>query len=105
MLVALRYQPISRVNALHMTDVLTAAFGSNLLAANGITTFRPIVERRCRWPLPSASGILVSLAAILEYRGGRPVLARPQRRSGPFVSTSRTGGARRKSLSYPHHRV
>jgi hypothetical protein len=71
MLVAAAVSPVSRVNALHMTGRLTAAFGVYLLAANGVTT---VARLRSALSLAVAAGVLVSLLAILEYRGVRPVL-------------------------------
>jgi hypothetical protein len=71
MLVAAVVSPVSRVNALHMTGRLTAAFGVYLLAVNGITTSARL---RSALSLAVAAGVVVSLLAILEYRGVRPVL-------------------------------
>ena len=62
---------VSRVNALHMTGRLTAAFGVFLLTVNGVTTrarLRMVVE------LALASGLVVSLLTFLEYARVRPVL-------------------------------
>jgi hypothetical protein len=97
MLVAAAVSPISRVNALHMTGRLTAAFGVYLLAANGITTSARL---RAALSLAVAVGVFVSLLAILEYHGVRPVLT-ALTAFRPFVSTVgaqvRAGG----SLPYP----
>ena len=62
-------QLISRVNALHMTGRLTAAFGVYLLAVNAITSSARL---RAALSLAVAAGVFVSLLAILEYRGVRP---------------------------------
>jgi hypothetical protein len=72
MLIAAAMSPVSRVNALHMTGRVTAAFGVYLLAVNGTTT---PARLRSALSLAVAVGVLVSLAAILEYQGVRPVLA------------------------------
>src|SRR5580765_2419188 len=72
MLIAAALSPVSRVNALHMTGRVTAAFGVYLLAVNGTTTPARLSSALS---LAVAVGVLVSLAAILEYRGVRPVLA------------------------------
>jgi hypothetical protein len=97
MLVAAAVSPISRVNALHMTGRVTAAFGIYLLAVNGITTSARL---RAALSLAVAVGVLVSLLAILEYRGVRPVLI-ALTAFRPAVSTVgaqvRAGG----SLPYP----
>src|SRR5439155_5150333 len=72
MLVASLASPVSRVNALHMTGRLAAAFGVYLLTVNGVTT-------RARLgavlTLAVAAGLVVSLIALLEYLGVAPVLA------------------------------
>src|SRR5262249_34561662 len=64
--------PVSRLNALHMTGRLAAAFGVYLLTVNGVTT-----RSRLRTILALAVliGVVVSLLAILEYRGVGVVLA------------------------------
>ena len=71
MLVASLVSPVSRVNALHMTGRLAAAFGVYLLASNGVTT---PARLRSALRLAVAVGVVVSLLAILEYRGVRVVL-------------------------------
>ena len=72
MLVASAVSPVSRVNALHMTARLAAAFGVYLLAVNGTAT---PARLRSALTLAVAAGVVVSVLAILEYRGVRPVLA------------------------------
>ena len=71
MLVASAVSPVSRMNALHMTGRLGAAFGVYLLAVNGIATRARL---RSVLTLAVAVGVSVSTLAILEYRGLRPVL-------------------------------
>ena len=71
MLVASVASPVSRLNAFHMTGRFAAAFGVYLLAVNGLAT--PARLRTMLW-LALAAGVLVSVLAILEYRGARPVL-------------------------------
>jgi hypothetical protein len=71
MVVAAAVSPVSRVNALHMTGRMTAAFGIFLIAANGTTTFARL---RSALSLAVGVGVVVSLLAMLEYRGVRPVL-------------------------------
>ena len=66
-----RSSPVSRVNAFHMTGRLAAAFGVYLLASNGVTT---TARLRTVLALAVAVGVVVSVLAILEYRGVRPVL-------------------------------
>jgi len=56
--------PVSRVNALHMTGRLGAAFGVYLLAVNGVTTASRL---RRAIVLAIATACVVSLLAILEY--------------------------------------
>ncbi|MGH9141357.1 MAG: O-antigen ligase family protein [Vicinamibacterales bacterium] len=89
--------PVSRVNALHMTGRIAAAFGVYLLACNGVNT--PI-RLRSALTLAVATGGVVSVLAILEYRGVRVVLI-ALRAFRPAVSTVgaqvRAGGP----LSYP----
>ena len=58
-------------NALHMTGRLTAALGVYLLAVNGLTTRARL---RAALALAVAVGVVVSVLAILEYLGVRPVL-------------------------------
>ena len=71
MFIASIASPVSRVNALHMTGRLAAAFGIYLLTVNGVTT-------RARLSivlsLAVVIGVVVSLLAILEYLGVGPVL-------------------------------
>jgi hypothetical protein len=97
MLVASAVSPVSRVNALHMTGRLGAAFGVYLLAVNGIATRAHL---RSVLTLAVAVGVVVSVLAILEYRGVRPVLA-GLKAFRPAVTTVgaqvRAGG----SLQYP----
>jgi len=71
MLIASAVSPVSRVNALHMTGRVAAAFGVYLLAWNGVTTTARL--RAALW-LAIAVGVVVSALAILEYFGVRPVL-------------------------------
>src|SRR6185369_5409015 len=86
-----------RVNAFHMTGRAAAALGVFVVASHGVTT-----PHRLRTVLALAVGVgvLVSLLAILEYRGVRPVL-RGLEAFRPFVSTVgaqvRAGGP----LQYP----
>jgi O-antigen ligase len=72
MLVASAVSPVSRINALHMTGRLGAAFGVYLLAVNGMATRARL---RSVLTLAVAVGLAVSVVAILEYRGVRVVLA------------------------------
>src|SRR6185295_12092677 len=72
MLIASAVSPVSRVNALHMTGRVDAAFGVYLLAWNGVTTTARL--RAALW-LAIAVGVVVSALAILEYLGVRPVLS------------------------------
>ena len=72
MVLASAASPVSRTNALHMTGRLTAALGVYLLAVNGLTTRSRL---RAALALAVAVGVVVSLLAILEYLGVRPVLA------------------------------
>jgi hypothetical protein len=71
MVVASAASPVSRTNALHMTGRLTAALGVYLLAVNGLTTRSRL---RAVLALAVAVGVVVSVLAILEYLGVRPVL-------------------------------
>jgi hypothetical protein len=72
MLVASLASPVSRLNALHMTGRLAAAFGVYLLTVNSVTT-----RGRLRVVLGLAVGVglLVAVLAILEFLGVAPVLA------------------------------
>lgn len=72
MTVASLASPVSRVNALHMTGRLTAAFGIYLLTVNSITS-----RARLRTVLALAVAIacIVGVLARLEFLGVRPVLA------------------------------
>jgi len=72
MIVASLASPVSRVNALHMTGRLGAAFGIYLLTVNGVTT-----RGRLRIVLALALGVglLVALLAILEFLGVSAVLS------------------------------
>jgi hypothetical protein len=72
MAVASALSPVSPINAFHMTGRSAAAFGVYLLAANGVTT---PARLRSALTLVVAVGVLVSILAILEYRGVRAVLA------------------------------
>ena len=72
MVVASAASPVSRINALHMTGRLTAALGVYLLAVNGLTTRSRL---RAALALAVVVGVVVSVLAILEYLGVRPVLA------------------------------
>jgi hypothetical protein len=89
--------PVSRVNAFHMTGRAAAALGVFVVASHGVTTPRRL---RIVLTLGVGVGVLVSLLAILEYRGVRPVL-RGLEAFRPFVSTVgaqvRAGGP----LQYP----
>ena len=72
MLVASLLSPVSRVNALHMTGRLAAAFGVYLLTVNGVTTRARL---RTLLALAVVVGLAVSVLAILEYLGVEPVLS------------------------------
>lgn len=72
MVAASAASPVSRINALHMTGRLTAALGVYLLAVNGLTTRSRL---RAALALAVVVGVVVSVLAILEYLGVRPVLA------------------------------
>jgi hypothetical protein len=63
--------PANRVNALHMTGRLFAAFGICLLAAGGVTTPARV---RTVLGLSVASAVAVAVLAIAEYVQIRPVL-------------------------------
>jgi len=97
MLVASMVSPVSRTNALHMTGRLGAAFGVYLLAVNGVATRARMLSALT---LTVAVGAAVSVLAILEYRGARPVLA-ALTAFRPFVAT--VGAQVRASgpLQYP----
>ncbi len=71
MFVASAIAPASRVNALHMTGRLGAAFGVYLLTVNAVTTPARVMSVL---RLALATGVVVSVLAILEYLGARPVL-------------------------------
>jgi hypothetical protein len=64
--------PADRVNALHMTGRLLAAFGIYLLASGGITT---PTRLRTVLGLSVASAVVVAVLAIGEYVQVRPVLS------------------------------
>jgi hypothetical protein len=72
MFVASLVSPISRVNALHMTGRVGAAFGVYLLTVNGVTTLRRL---RVVLGLAVGVGLVVAVLAILEFLGVAPVLA------------------------------
>ncbi len=97
MALASALSPVSRVNALHMTGRMAAAFGVYLLAVNGVNT--PI-RLKSVLTLAVVAGVVVSVLAILEYRGV-PVVLIALRAFRPAVSTVgaqvRAGGP----LSYP----
>jgi hypothetical protein len=97
MVVASAVSPVSRLNAFHMTGRVAAAFGVYLLAFNGVTTYRRL---RTVLALAIAAGVVVSVLAILEYRGVGAVLV-ALRAFRPAVSTVgaqvRAGGP----LAYP----
>jgi O-Antigen ligase len=97
MFVASAVSPVSRVNAFHMTGRIVAAFGVYLLASNGVTTPARLVSAL---RLAVAVGVVVSVLAILEYRGVRTVLV-GLKAFRPFVST--VGAQVRASgpLQYP----
>jgi O-antigen ligase len=97
MLIASALAPVSRVNAFHMTGRFTAAFGVFLLAANGMTSSARV---KSVLRLALVTGVVVSVLAILEYRGVRPVLTllKVFRPSVTTVGSQiRAGG----SLQYP----
>jgi O-Antigen ligase len=71
MAVASAASPVSRINAFHMTGRVGAAFGVYLLMVNGVTT---PARLRAVLTMAVAVGVVVSLLAILEYLGVRPVL-------------------------------
>ena len=72
MAVASFASPVSRVNALHMTGRVGAAFGVYLLTVNGVTTARRL---RVVLALALGVGLCVAVLAILEFLGVEPVLA------------------------------
>jgi O-Antigen ligase len=87
----------SRLNAFHMTGRLTAAFGVYLLTANAVTSRARV---RSVVALVVASGVVVSLLAILEYLQIPAVL----RLLGAFRPGLTTVGAQLRaggSLQYP----
>ncbi len=97
MLIASALAPVSRVNAFHMTGRFAAAFGVFLLAANGMTSSARV---KSVLRLALVTGVVVSVLAILEYRGVRPVLTllKVFRPSVTTVGSQiRAGG----SLQYP----
>jgi O-antigen ligase len=71
MAVASMVSPVSPVNAWHMTGRLGAALGIYLLTVNAVTT---PVRLRTALGLALGVGVVVSVLAILEYAGTRPVL-------------------------------
>src|SRR6266850_973623 len=71
MTVASVASPVSRMNALHMTGRVGAAFLVYLLAVNSVTT---PARLRVILVLAVSIGVLVSSLAILEYMGVGPVL-------------------------------
>jgi O-antigen ligase len=71
MTVASVVSPISRTNALHMTGRFAAALGVFLLTVNAVTTRARL---RTALSLALGVGVVVSVAAMLEYAGSRPVL-------------------------------
>src|SRR5712691_10993100 len=71
MAVASVASPVSRMNALHMTGRVGAAFLVYLLAVNSVTT---PTRLRVILVLAVSIGVLVSSLAILEYMGVGPVL-------------------------------
>ena len=97
MVVASAVSPVSRTNAFHMTGRVAVAFGVFLLTSNGVTT---PTRLRSVLTLAVAVGVVVSVLAILEYRGVRVVLS-ALRAFRPAVSTVgaqvRAGGP----LQYP----
>ena len=72
MAAASAWSSVSRTNAWHMTGRMLAAFGVYLLAVSGVTT---AARLRTAIALGVAAGVAVSVLAILEYRGARPVLS------------------------------
>ncbi|MFI5178800.1 MAG: O-antigen ligase family protein [Vicinamibacterales bacterium] len=89
--------PADRVNALHMTGRLLAAFGIYLLATGGVTT---PTRLRTVLGLSVASAVVVAVLAIGEYVQIRPVLS-ALRAFRPGVTA--VGGQLRAggSLQYP----
>lgn len=71
MAVAACLSPVSRLNALHMTGRLAAAFGVYLLTVTGVTMR---TRRRTLLELVLVTGVVVSVLAILEYLQVPPVL-------------------------------
>src|SRR5262249_1076555 len=72
MFVASILSSVSRVNALHMTGRLAAAFGIYLLTVNAVTTHARL---RVALALAVLIGVVVSVLTILEYVGVGWVLA------------------------------
>jgi hypothetical protein len=72
MLVAALVAPTERANALHMAGRFVAAFSIYLLAVNGITTRTRLIGAM---GIVLATGVAVSVLAILEYLGIPVVLA------------------------------
>jgi hypothetical protein len=64
MLASALVSPVSRTNALHMTGRTAAAFAVYLVAVNGLTTSARV---RTAVALALASGVAVSVLAVLEY--------------------------------------
>ena len=64
MTVAALAAPIARLNALHMTGRVAAAFGVYLLAVNGVTTRARLLAAIA---LALVAGAAVSVLAVLEY--------------------------------------
>ena len=97
MLVASVFSPVSRINALHLTGRFGAAFGIYILAVTGIRS-RARLTGVLLLALPAAS--VVSVLAILEYRGLRPVLA-ALTAFRPFVATVGAQVRASSTLAYP----
>ncbi len=97
MLVAALGAPLERVNALHMSGRFAAAFAIYLLAVNGVTTRDRLVA--AIW-LMLATGVTISVLAVLEYLGA-PMVLRWLKEFRPQVMTVgalvRAGGP----LQYP----
>src|SRR5258708_5163073 len=72
MLASALLSPVSRTNALHMTGRAAAAFGIYLVAVNGLTTRGRV---RTALAVALASGVAVSMLAVLEYLRVGPVLS------------------------------
>jgi O-Antigen ligase len=69
--IAALVSPVSRLNALHMTGRLAAAFAVFVLTVNGVTSRARV---RAILALALATGVVVSVIACLEYLRVRPVL-------------------------------